>query len=308
MKFGYQQPSHNLGERPFEKLKNIALFCEEECFDSFWIMDHLVQIEYVGKIDDPILEPYTALSAVAATTSKIKLGALCTCNFFRNPALLAKMVATVDVISSGRFWLGIGAGWFRKEAEMFGYDYPEYDTRVEMLEESLKIIRGAFSTERFTFKGKYYKVKDFIIRPRPARCPPILIGGGSKKILGLVAKYGDACNLFPKGEELRQKLDFLEQQCTHENRDYSSVLKTKLASVMFGRDRSDALTKLSSYRPRSIQIEEYSSSALLGNTRELIEEIEEYENSGIDYLIINFRGKYSKAIVKSFSRQIMRSF
>jgi alkanesulfonate monooxygenase SsuD/methylene tetrahydromethanopterin reductase-like flavin-dependent oxidoreductase (luciferase family) len=120
MKFGYQQPSHTfkevIGITIFDHLSRIAKKCEDQGYDSFWIMDHLIQIGLVGKHEEPIMESYTTLSALAPLTQKIKLGALTTCNFFRNPSLLAKMGATIDQISKGRFWLGLGAGWFQDEA------------------------------------------------------------------------------------------------------------------------------------------------------------------------------------------------
>ncbi len=308
IKFGFQQPSHS-GPNSFERVKEVAHLCEAEGYDSFWVMDHLIQIDLAGKIRDPILESYTTTSALATTTSKIKVGALCTCNYFRNPALLAKMVATLDHISKGRFWLGIGAGWYEEEARMYGYDFPNFSTRVEMLEETLEIMRGALASKgSFSFRGKHFHVQDLVISPKPKVVPPILIGGESRQILRLVAKYGSACNVFPKGKELEQEFQVLKEECDKVGRKYSSILKTKLATVMLGRNRQSALQKLSKYKPRWISLEEYSQSSLFGSPREIVEEIEEYVNFGLDYLIVNLRGGIDPASVKAFSRDVMRSF
>ena len=312
LKFGYQQPSHTFESGTiFESLKHVASECEEQEYDSFWIMDHLLQIEYVGRQEEPIMEAYTTLAALAATTYKIKFGALATCNVFRSPSLLAKMGATIDQISNGRFWLGIGAGWFKEEAVQYGFKFESDRERLRMLEESLQVIQKAWTEKSPTFHGKYYQIENFILNPKPVQKPrpPILVGGGGEKVtLRLVAKYADACNLFPKGEELRQKLSVLKEHCKKENRDYSSILKTKLASVMFGRDVEDALRKIDAFKPHSQSLETFSSSFLLGTPRDILEQIEELKEIGIEYLIVNFRGVYDPKDKITFSKQVMSQF
>ncbi len=313
MKFGYQQPSHTFGgsKNLFRKVKEIAIECEEQNYESFWIMDHLLQIRLAGKISEPLLEPYTAISGIAATTSRINLGVLCTCNLFRNPSLVAKMGATLDHVSDGRFWLGLGAGWFEEEATMYGYDFPNAVERLERLEESLQIITKSWTRRRVTFQGKYYAVKDLILEPKPLQKPhpPILVGGEGEKItLKLVAKYGDACNLFASGEGLERKLDALKKHCKEVGRDYSSITKTKLATVCFGEDKEDALRKVLHYKPRGMKVETFIGSIILGTPRDIIREIEEFKLLGIQYLIVNFRGKYDPADKKRFSDQVVGSF
>ncbi len=274
-------------------------------------MDHLTQIELVGKDDEPILEPYTTLGGLSSYTSKIKLGVLCTCNFFRSPALLAKMGATLDQISKGRFWLGLGAGWFMREAIQYGFSFRNARTRLGMLEESLQIIKMAWTKERPTFHGKYYKIENLVLSPKPIQKPhpPILIGGGGEKItLMLVAKYGDACNLFPKGDELSRKLGVLKKHCRSVGRDYSKILKTKLASIMFGSDKQDALRKLDRYRPSWLDLGSYSSSYLYGSPKEIVNQVEELKDLGIDYLIVNFRGMYDPANKRRFASEITSAF
>ncbi|HZW57306.1 MAG TPA: LLM class flavin-dependent oxidoreductase [Nitrososphaerales archaeon] len=332
MKFGYQQPAHDFPEErqkdTFHSLAQIARECESLGYDSFWLMDHLIQIELAGKKDAPILEPYVSLSAIASLTSTIKLGALCTCNIFRSPALVAKMGVTLDQISRGRFWLGIGAGWYQEEARMYGYGFPAPPDRLSMLEESVKIIKDSWSRSArvhhngsdpgnliedsgLTFHGRFYGIENFVVSPPPVQRPhpPILIGGGGEKVtLGLVSKYADACNFFPKGAALERKLRLLKQRCMAEGRDYSSILKTKLATVMFGGDEQDALQKISRYKPRSMSLASYALSTLLGTPAQMVREIEGLNTIGIDYLIVNFRGKYSPEDKKKFSEEVMSSF
>jgi F420-dependent oxidoreductase-like protein len=311
-RFGYQQPSHTLDPKnPFPKLGEIADECEEQGYNSFWLMDHLIQISLVGKPTEPILEPYTALAGIAAVTNKIKIGTLCTCNIFRNPALVAKLGATLDCISNGRFWLGIGAGWFNKEALMYGYAFPGARTRLGMLEESLKIIKGAWERKRFSFHGQYYDVENLVCEPRPVQKPrpPILVGGDGKRVtLRLVATYADACNLTPRGDKLQEELDALKEHCRRVGRPYSSVLKTKLATVSFGENVESALRKMLVYKPRDISAKDYWSSILAGRPSDMVEEIERFRKQGIDHLIINFRGKYRARDKLDFSSKVMSSF
>jgi F420-dependent oxidoreductase-like protein len=274
-------------------------------------MDHLLQIGFVGSSTDPIMESYTTLSALAAVTTKIKLGALCTCNFFRNPGLLAKIGATIDQISEGRFWLGLGAGWFEEEAKRYGYDFQTDQVRLAMLEEAVQIVDMAWTKENPTFHGKYYTIENFVVSPKPVQKPrpPILIGGEGEKItLKLVAKYADACNLFSCGEELRHKLEVLKEHCKILGRDYSKILKTKLASVMFAENNDEARKKIEPFKPSWLDMNSYSKGFLLGSLREISDQVGELSEMGVDYLIINFRGKYDPNDKLAFSKDIMSQF
>ncbi len=313
MKFGYQQPSHTFeGKKTiFEELTDVVQRCEEQGYDSFWIMDHLIQIGLVGKYEEPIMESYTTLSALASLTQKIKLGALATCNFFRNPALLAKMGATVDQISKGRFWLGLGAGWFEDEAKRYGYKFEDNKTRLAMLEESLQIIQKAWTEDNPSFHGKYYSIENFILNPKPVQKPrpKILVGGEGEKItLKLVARYADACNIFSGGQELRYKLDLLKKYCKDLGRDYSTILKTRLATVMFAATKEDAVKEIEQFRRPWMDRESFINLYLLGNPTEISNQVSALLDLGIEYLIINFRGKYNRDNQKIFSKSVMSRF
>ena len=191
----------------FEAIAGIATTAEEHGFDSVWVMDHLYQIEMVGPKEDPMLEGYTLLAALAARTRRVSLGTMVTGVTYRNPALLAKIVTTLDVISSGRAILGIGAAWNEQEHAGYGFDFPPVKERMDRLEEALQIIRAMFSEPAPTFEGRHYRVQQVLNNPKPirGRIPVLIGGGGEKRTLRLVAQYGDACNLFGDPDAVRSQ-------------------------------------------------------------------------------------------------------
>ena len=217
----------------FETIAGIATTAETNGFDSVWVMDHLYQIEFVGPREDPMLEAYTLLGALAARTDQAALGTMVTGVTYRNPALLAKIVTTLDVISSGRAILGIGAAWNDDEHAGYGYDFPPAGERLDRLEEALQICRAMFSEQAPTFEGRHYRVQQVLNNPRPirGRIPVLIGGGGEKRTLRLVAQYGDACNLFGDPDAVRHKLDVLERHCADVGRDPAEITKTILFTV-----------------------------------------------------------------------------
>jgi len=195
-------------------------------------MDHVWQISVVGPEEHAMLEAYTTLGYLAARTSRVQLLAWVTAVTYREPGLLAKLVSTLDVLSKGRAWLGIGAAWNVEEATGLGLPFPGTAERFERLEETLQICLQMWSDNEGPYEGRHYQLGRTLNSPQPLRKPPILIGGGGeKKTLRLVAKYAQACNLFA-GPELEHKLSVLRQHCEAEGRDYDDVEKT----VMFSFD------------------------------------------------------------------------
>ena len=202
-RFGLQLPSFTFpdvaDDKLFDRIIEIAQAAEGSGFDSFWVMDHYHQIGHIGPPSDPMLEAYTLLSAVAARTSRVMLGAMVTGVTYRNPAFLAKVVTTLDVVSSGRAILGIGAAWNEEESRAYGYDWPSTAERFERLEDALQICRAMFTQPRSTFQGKRHHIDGAYNDPQPVQPggPKILIGGGGeKKTLRLVAQYADMWNGF----------------------------------------------------------------------------------------------------------------
>jgi len=217
----------------FETIAGIATTAENGGFDSVWVMDHLYQIGMVGPKEDPMLEGYTLLAALAARTRRVGLGTMVTGVTYRNPALLAKIVTTLDVISSGRAILGLGAAWNDDEHAGYGYDFPPVKERMDRLEEALQICRAMFTETAPTFDGRYYRIHEVLNNPKPIRGRiPILIGGsGEKRTLRLVAQYGDACNLFGDPDTVRHKIGVLERHCADVGRDPAGITKTVLFTV-----------------------------------------------------------------------------
>ena len=230
----------------FETIAGIATTAENHGFDSIWVMDHLYQIGMVGPKEDPMLEGYTLLAGLAARTRRAALGTMVTGVTYRNPALLAKIVTTVDVISSGRAILGIGAAWNDDEHAGYGYDFPPAGERLDRLEEALQICRAMFREAAPTFEGRHYRIQQVLNNPKPirGRIPILIGGGGEKRTLRLVAQYGDACNVFGDPDGVRHKLDVLERHCADVGRDPADITKTTLMTV---RDPAEAANQLADY-------------------------------------------------------------
>jgi F420-dependent oxidoreductase-like protein len=223
-------------------IARIARAAEAAKFDSIAVMDHFFQISMLGPANLDMLEAYATLSFIAANTSKVKLFTLVTGTPYRHPGVLAKIVTTLDVLSGGRAWLGIGAGWNAEEAEGLGIPFPGLAERFERLEETLQICLQMWKGDESPYRGKHYQlarplnVPQSIQRPHP----PIMIGGsGEKKTLRLVARYADACNLFPS-PELARKLEVLRDHCAAEGRSYDAIEKTCAFRFDVGEDGSKA--------------------------------------------------------------------
>ncbi len=208
---------------------------EDAGFSTVTLMDHWFQMEAVAPAGDPMLDGYSALSFLAAHTSRIQLGLLVTGVTYRHPGLLAKTVATLDVLSGGRAMLGIGAAWYEREHRGLGVPFPPVAERFERLEETLQICRQMWSDDNGSYTGKHYSLAETLCEPRPLQQPrpPVLIGGmGEKKTLRLVAKYADACNLFDVGADgIARKLEVLAGHCRAEGRDIREIETTVITAV-----------------------------------------------------------------------------
>lgn len=238
MKIGLQIPSFTYPGGTAEigpRLAEIAKTADEAGFASLWVMDHYFQIRGVGQPEEPMLEGYSALSFIAASTHRARLGTMVTGVIYRHPGLLVKTVSTLDVLSGGRAYFGIGAAWNEKEALGLGVPFPPLKERFERLEETLQIARQMWAGKVAPFEGKHYHLAETLNSPQPLSQPhpPILIGGmGEKKTLRLVAKYADACNFFMTDTEvLRKKIDILKQHCEEVGRNFSEIELTSLGTV-----------------------------------------------------------------------------
>jgi F420-dependent oxidoreductase-like protein len=239
-------------------LRQVAGEAEAVGISHLSFMDHWFQMESFAPPTEPMLEGYTSLGYMAGLTSTVQLGLLVTGVSYRHPGLLAKIVATLDVLSEGRAQLGIGAAWYEREHKGLGVPYPPVAERFERLEETLRICLQMWSDDNGPFTGRHYQLAETICEPRPIQQPrpPILIGGGGeRKTLRLVARYADACNLFASTpDDVAHKLDVLRRHCDDEGRDYGAIEKTILAVRGVGEDTAAFLDEMAAYAKVGIEM------------------------------------------------------
>jgi F420-dependent oxidoreductase-like protein len=287
---GYSFPGVTDGKL-FQKVVDIAQAAETAGFDSLWTMDHVHQIASVGEADEPILEAYTTLAALAAVTSTASLGVLVSCTSFRNPALLAKMVTTIDIISGGRAVLGIGAGWHEEETHAYGMDFlVSPRERLAQLDEAVRICRAMFTEHAPRISGTYYRVDEPLNVPGPLNPdgPPVLIGGGGERVLiPLAARLGDACNFFGGPATVRHKIEVLERACAAVGRDSREISKTWLGTAIITDSESELqeslerLASLLGVAPNAAR-----GLALCGAPDEVRRRVTEYRAAGVEGLIV----------------------
>ncbi len=293
MKIGLQIPNFTYPAGPKElgsTLAEIARAADEAGFFSIWVMDHFFQIGgrdrsgLLGPAEDEMLESYSTLSYLAGITKKARLGTLVTGVVYRYPGILIKTVTTLDVLSAGRAYLGIGAAWNEREAHGLGVPFPPVKERFERLEETLQIAKQMWSENNGPYNGRYFQLAETLCNPQPLSKPhpPILIGGGGeKKTLRLVAQYADACNLFARmgAETIRSKLDILKSHCEKLGRDYAEIEKTALNTVNLGQDKMTA--------------------------KEVIEECRTLASLGLQHIIYNMPNVHEITPLEIFGREII---
>src|SRR5271167_2194195 len=250
MRFGIHNPSWVFGPDPaeaFEAVKTKAQWAENHGFVWLSVMDHLIQIGGVGAADEPFMEGWTVLSALAAVTSRIRLATPATSVGYRNPAHLAKIAASVDLISRGRLTLGIGAGYFEAEYRQYGWEFPERPAvRIRQMEEAVRLILAMWTEARTTFHGRYFHVENAILEPKPVQKPrpPVMIaGGGEQMTLRAVARLADACNVGGDLATVRHKFAVLRQHCDTAERDYNAIERTHIFSWLVARDAAAVAAK-----------------------------------------------------------------
>jgi F420-dependent oxidoreductase-like protein len=287
MKLGLQLPSFTWPGGAADlapTLARIGPAAEGAGFASLWVMDHFFQIEMIGKPEEPMLEGYSALNFLAAVTKQIRLGTLVTGVIYRYPGILVKTVTSLDVLSGGRAYFGIGAGWYEREAVGLGVPFPPLKERFERLEETLQIALQMWSGKVASYSGKHYHLAETLNVPQPISQPhpPILIGGaGEKKTLPLVAKYGDACNLyaFENLEVLRAKLDVLRQNCDAIGRPYDEIERTAVGRLEVGHGAASA--------------------------RQAIEYCRSVSDAGIQHLIVSIPNDYEITPIELVGKEII---
>jgi F420-dependent oxidoreductase-like protein len=236
IRLGFQIPNFSYGTGVSELFPTVirqAQEAEEGGFDTVLVMDHFYQLPMLGTPDQPMLEAYTALGALATATKRVQLGTLVTGNTYRNPTLLAKIITTLDVVSGGRAILGIGTGWFELEHEQLGFEFGTFSDRFNRLEEALQIIMPMIKGERPTFSGKWYHTKEAMANPRFRDHIPLMIGGsGEKKTFRLAAQHFDHLNIIAGFDELPGKLAVLKQRCEEVGRDPATLETSTLVTAL----------------------------------------------------------------------------
>ena len=317
MRFGFQKPVFTFDYRGddtsqiIDSLKKLATTAENNGFDSFWVMDHFHQIPMIGKVEEPMLESWSTLSVLAGLTTKIKLGTLVSGIMYRYPAILAKVAATLDVLSKGRLFMGIGAAWNEDESHAYGIHFPPAGERLSRLEEAIQIIRKMWTEEpSASFNGKYYQIHNAYCNPKPIQkpSPPILVGGsGERKTLKIVAKYADACNLFGSAETVKRKLNILKDHCKSVGRDYDSILKTKLGIIVVDDDKQMAEKKIKQLF-KGMPEEQIREFAIYGTPEDLLRQIELLEQVGIQYLIVDLDPSRELEALDVFANKIIKKY
>jgi F420-dependent oxidoreductase-like protein len=317
MQFGLQKPIFTFDYRGndtsqiIDSITKLAISSENSGFDSFWVMDHFHQIPIIGKPEDPMLESWTTLSVLAGLTTKIKLGTLVTGITYRHPAILAKIAATLDVLSKGRLFMGIGAAWNEDESHAYGIHFPPANERLSRLEEAIQIIRKMWTEGvSASFNGKYYQVHNAYCNPKPIQkpSPPILVGGsGERKTLKIVAKYADACNLFGSAETIKRKLKILEEHCKSVGRDYDLILKTKLGVIVIDDDTEVVQNKIRQAF-KGMPEEQIREFVMYGTPEDVLKQIELLEQVGIQYLIVDLEPSRELEALDVFANKIMKKF
>ena len=260
---------------------------EELNFESLWVYDHFHTVPQPTQ--DPTYECWTLMSALSQTTSKVRLGQMCTCNSYRNPAYLTKVASNIDVMSGGRLEYAIGAGWYDHEYKAYGYEYPTAGIRLKMLEESLQIYKLMTTEDTPIFKGEYYQIDGAINQPKPIQkpYPPLWVcGGGEKVTLKLLAKYGDYGNWDVDVDGFKHKSQILKKHCEDQNRDYDEIGRTLHTNVVIGDNKKDLQSKISKLaKYTNIPEDYYYGRPLVGTKGEVFDTLKSYETEGCSYLI-----------------------
>ncbi|MGC4932338.1 LLM class F420-dependent oxidoreductase [Gordonia sp. DT30] len=289
---GYQIPNFTYPDTApaqlFPTIAAQAVEAENSGFDTVFVMDHFYQLAMLGEPEDPMLECYSLLSALAQHTSKVRLSALVTGNTYRNPTLLAKTITALDLVSQGRAQLGIGAGWFELEHDSLGYEFGTFTDRFEKLEEALQIILPMLRGERPSLQGKWYQVSEAVNSPAPMSRIPVLIGGGGeRKTLRMVAQYADESNLICGVDEIGRKLDALAEHCERLGRDRSEITVTIQTTACVAPTHEQAVREFEEYLARNPRAQGTRDRAIIGSPAEVADRFTELLATGIDGFTIN---------------------
>ncbi len=300
IEFGLFSPQAGM---TYKAMLDRAAHIERLGYHSLWLVDHFWNR---GGPDADVLECTTMMSALSARTERLRIGSLVLCNSFRNPALLAKALATIDNISNGRLEVGLGAGWMDEEYRAYGYEFPSMGTRLRQLEESVQILKAMFTAKKASFQGRYYTIGDAYNNPQPVQKPhpPITIGGsGEKVMLRIVAKYADRWNCPAGYRSFEQKLGVLKQHCQAVGRDINSINISEQLLVCIGANDAEVEEKwkISQRLP-------FWRTAIKGTPPQIITALRDRVSKGITFFTVIFGDLNSVQSIDLFAREVMPAF
>lgn len=296
-------------KRTWDDARDAAVEFDRLGFDSVWVCDHLYSVPMPTL---PIFEAWSLLAAVAAVTERVELGTLVTPPFFRNPAVLAKQVATIDHVSRGRTIVGLGAGWFASEFESYGCPFPSLRDRLRALEETAEVLKRLWTEERVTFAGKQVTVQDAIAEPKPVRRPPILIGGGGERVLmGIVARQADIWNnLAVSQHELGTKVEALRRRCADVGRRFDDLVVSQQCVVVIA--ETDAAARAALEKAQRVYGGHMGAGleahGIWGGPERVIERLRHYQSLGCSLFVMEFFGKDTREPARLFAERVLPAF
>jgi F420-dependent oxidoreductase-like protein len=308
------------GIRPAEQwttMLDVARAAEDGPFESVWVFDHFHTVPIPTQ--EATHEAWTLMAAIGAATSRVRLGQMCTCMAYRNPAYLAKVAATVDIISGGRAEMGIGAGWYEHEWRAYGYGFPSAGDRIAMLDEGVQIMRQLWTTGSATLNGTHYQVNGAICRPLPLQeggIPLWIAGGGEKKTLRIAAQYAAYTNFDGRPEEFRRKSAILAGHCREVGTDYDAIVRSANYNVIIGETETDVADRLDWFRSHlaqrvsadqvEAQVQNYLTSPLTGTVEQVTERLAALRALGMTYAIAFFpEVAYDKSGLSLFTEKVI---
>ncbi len=274
-------------ENQWDTILKASKDIEDLNYESVWVYDHFHTVP--SPTQDPTFECWSLMAALSQVTESVRIGQMCTCNSYRNPAYLTKVASTIDSMSGGRLEFAIGAGWYDQEYKAYGYEYPSAGVRLKMLEEALQIYIAMNTEDKASFEGEYYSITNAINQPKPLQkpYPPLWVcGGGEKVTLKLLAKYGDYGNWDVDINGFIHKSEILKEHCEQQNREYSEIKKTLHTNVIIGENQKDLDNKINKITEvTGIPKEMYINKPLVGTVDEVFDTIDEFKSIECAYII-----------------------
>ncbi len=296
-------------KRTWQEAREAAVEFDRLGYDSLWVCDHLYGVPAPQL---PILEAWSLIAAIAAVTDQAKLGTLVTPPFFRNPAVLAKQIATIEQIAPGRTIAGLGAGWFKPEFEQTGCDFPDTRDRLTALEDMIEVMKRMWTEEKATYEGRFYSVHEALCEPKPEKTPEILIGGGGEKVtMAIAARHADTWNNMAVFQaQLAQKVEALDKRCEEAGRDPASIERSQQCVVVIGED--DAAGRAGLEKAKKIYgghmggaLEEHG---IWGSPERVIECIERHRALGVSFFVMEFFGRDTREPAQLFAETVMAHY